>query len=250
MEEMVSRPFGCRRRCARTTAGEQPVRKNVRAQQTARDWIRSAWQGLPHETVEDAICDTQEDAAADFLARSLWPALPVDDIVRLDSADRSLLHRGPAVVPDGFAVRLRDRLVEAAKDRIAAALPGNKHARGGRLLEIVRQEVTSGTNIERTIEWAFRERDNDDFTRLQSLREKVLKRLSTLAAKELASLSEVDPDAEPKRKLKILTALGTPGGTRESRVTIGQFLEGHNPEGFGLPPPTTPRTVYGQVSRA
>ena len=134
-------------------------------QTTARNWVRSHWQELLYAVVEDALREVQEDDAAARLAARLWPAMPVDDVIRLDKADRFLLRRGPAAVPEGFAVRLQERLAKVAQGRIAAALPGNKYAGGRRFLEILRQEVVTVTNIDRSTDWAFRERDTDDFTR-------------------------------------------------------------------------------------
>jgi hypothetical protein len=193
-------------------------------QQLARDWLRGVWRELLHEGVEYALQDAQEEAAADQIADRLWPALPPDDMVRLDQADPSLLRRGTQAVPAGFARQLERRLAEAAALRTATALPGNTHERGGRLTKIVRQEVARGTDVDRTIEWAFRERDTDDFTRRQVLREMVLRRLSTHAAQELAGLAPTDADAEPKRRLKILTALATPGGSPASRAELLRAL--------------------------
>ncbi len=193
-------------------------------QQAVRQWVRSAWRELLHAVVEKAIQDAQEDDAAPRLADQLWPALPARDMVCLDRADRSLLRRGPDAIPAGFSTRLWERLVQLVGERLAAALPGNKYAQGGRLADVVRQEVATGKDIRRTVDWAFRERDTDDFTRPSVLREMVLRRLSTLAAEELAGLAATAPDAEPKRRLKILTALVTPGGTPESRAEILQAL--------------------------
>jgi hypothetical protein len=193
-------------------------------QQIARDWLRGVWRELLHAAIEDAIQDAQEEAATDHIANRLWPALPPDDMVRLDRAERSLLSRGPQAVPDRFARQLERRLVEAAAARAPAALAGNKHGRGGRLTTIVRQEIVRGTDIDRTIEWAFRERDTDDFTRPQELRDLVLRRLSTLAAQELAGLAPADADAEPKRRLKVLTALATSGGAAASRAELLRAL--------------------------
>lgn len=134
-------------------------------QTTARNWVRSHWQELLYAVVEDALREAQEDDAAARLAARLWPAMPVDDVIRLDKADRFLRRRGPAAVPEGFAARLQERLAKVAQGRIAAALPGNKYAGGRRFLEILRQEVVTVTNIDRSTDWAFRERDTDDFTR-------------------------------------------------------------------------------------
>ena len=193
-------------------------------QQLARDWLRGVWTETLSAVIEYAIQDAQEEAAADHIASRLWPSLSFDDTVRLDRADRTLLRRGPKAIPERFAVHLERRLVEKAEASAVVELPDNKHGRGGRLTTIVKQEIKSGKDLDRTCDWAFHERDADDFTRPQALRELVLCRLFTFAYEELAGMAPTDADAEPKRRLKILTALATPGGTMALRAELLQTL--------------------------
>jgi hypothetical protein len=145
-------------------------------------------------------------------------------MVRLDRADASLLRRTSDAVPEALHHKLETRLITAAEEPIATALPSNKHARDKRLRTIIRQELTHFTELNRIIDWAFREQDRDDFTRPQVLRELVLRHLSTRAATEVRQLSAADPDAEPKRRLKVLTSIATPGGSQDSRAALLRAL--------------------------
>lgn len=193
-------------------------------QQLVRFWIRDIWKDLLGDSIEQALQDAQQEDAVNYIADHLWPAFHPDDMMRLDAADPSLVRRGPHAVPDSFAEHLVRRVVVAAEKLAAIKFPSNKYKGGKRLETIIKQEVAGDNDLKRKIEAAFKKRDNDDFTRPMELRELVLRRLSTLAAQELAKLTPVDAETEPKRRLKVLTAIATPGVTPASRAKLLKML--------------------------
>ncbi|WP_020475862.1 hypothetical protein [Zavarzinella formosa] len=200
-------------------------------QQSARDWLRSIWERLIHEKIEESIKNVQQTGSATDIANRLWVSLSVDDLVRLDSSDVALLYCCTPAKHEEISQELREQLFRAASDRVPPALKENKHSKGGNLKTLINQELKT-TDLARFIDLAFAEQDRYDFTRPDELRELVLCCLSGLAAKQLEGLTPVDDETEPKRRLKALTALATPGGDRVARNALIKGLSKGNTAAF------------------
>ena len=112
--------------------------------------------------IGDALQDSQESDACVDIASKLWPALPAAEMIRLDQCDRGLLRRTRSAVSGQLAPHLEQRLYDAAVVRATLSLPGNRHASGKRLRDIVRAERSFGAGIDRAVDKAFQSRDSDD----------------------------------------------------------------------------------------
>jgi len=194
-------------------------------QQAVRHWVRSNWRGLLDEVVEETLGDAQEEDSAARLAGRLWPELPARGHDPPRPGRPVLPTTGIGRCPGGLR-HAPERPLGPRRRRTDRGRPPRQQVRPrARFSEVVRQEVEAGSDIGRAIDQAFRQRDSDDFTRPVALRELVLRRLSSLAAGELSGLAGDGDEDGPKRRLKVLTALSTPGGTHESRAQVLQAIK-------------------------
>lgn len=186
-------------------------------QQAARNALRAAWPELLSEALPVALKASQEDAAVALVVRDLWPAMRLDDVMRVDRAERSFLLRGGAK-PDGFDAALIQVLAAIAEERLRTSQAGNRHARGTALRKLVRQEVEARQVKTRDeADRLFEARGSHWFASSSAIRGRVLQELSDLLLDELLTFSSGD-DTEPKRKLKIVTAIATLGGSGDHRA--------------------------------
>jgi hypothetical protein len=186
-------------------------------QQAARDALRAAWPRLLSEALPVALKASQEDAAAALVVRDLWPAMRPDDVTRLDRAEQSFLLRGGAR-PDGFDAALIQALAAIAEERFRTTHAGSRHARGTALRKLVRQEVEARqVEIRDEADKLFEARHSHWFASPAAIRGRVLQELSDRLLDELLTFGGGD-DTEPKRKLKLVTALATLGGSTSRRA--------------------------------
>jgi hypothetical protein len=186
-------------------------------QQTARDALRDAWPDLLSKALPVALKVSQEDAAAALVVRDLWPAMRSEDVMRLDRAEPGFLLRGGAR-PAGFDAALIHALSTITEDRFRTSHAGNRHARGTALRKLVRQEVQAlQLKICNMVDTEFETRHSHWFASPAAIRGRVLLELSNRLLDELLTFGRGD-DTEPKRKLKIVTALATLGGSDDHRA--------------------------------
>jgi hypothetical protein len=185
-------------------------------QQQTRDALRLVWADLLARSLPGALEVAQTEAAATAVVAILWPAMRPDDLALLDQDDPAFLQRGPAI-PDGFALSVEAELAKRAEGHLRTMFPDNRHARGGDLRRLVSAEVDARLSaIRDAAHQLFDARENDRFCSPAAIRTRVLVHLSDLVLDELRQFEGAD-EAEAKRKLKILTALVTSGGSRAER---------------------------------
>jgi hypothetical protein len=188
-----------------------------RNQQAARDALRAAWPHLLSEVLPVALKASQEETSAALVVRDLWPAMQPDDVIRLDRADQGFLLRGGAR-PDGLNAALIQALAAIAEERLRTSHAGNRHARGAGLCRLVREEVEARqVEIRDEADKVFEARQSHWFASPAAVHGRVLQELSDRLLDELLTLGGGD-DTEPKRKLKVVTALATLGGSAVQRA--------------------------------
>jgi hypothetical protein len=202
----------------------------VSSQQLARNALRSAWPGLIEASLLSALTAAQAEAAAEAVIAGVWPSMRIEDMIRLDRAEESFLLRG-AVHPDCLIDFLEKELEQRAEDALSVTCPGNRHARGRDLRQLLRAELqTRATVIGDMVYKLFEAQRRDRFCSPSEVRESVIRRLSDLILDELKSLGSSD-EADVKRKLKILTAITTLGGHAAQRAArLGQIQTGNTAE--------------------
>jgi hypothetical protein len=187
-------------------------------QQSARDALRGVWDGLLTESLPLALEEGQEKAAAAAVVAAVWPAMHTDDMIRLDRADSGFLVCGPKI-PLGLESCLLEVLAPLAEARLRGLCPGNRHARGKELRHLIREELTRHKDVIRdAVDKLFEARDTDRFCSPIAVRDRVLVQLSDYILDDLRKPGSRN-ECEAKRKLKLLTALATPGGSRTERET-------------------------------
>jgi hypothetical protein len=190
-------------------------------QQAAREALRAAWPELLFEALPVALKASQEDAAVTLVVRDLWPEMRPDDIIRLDRAEQGFLLRG-AARPNGFDAGLIQALAAIAEERFCTSHAGNRHARGTALRKLIRQEVEARqVEIRDDVDKLFETQHSHWFASPATIRGRVLQQLSDRLLDELLTFGGGD-DTEPKRKLKIVTALVTLGGSGERRADASE----------------------------
>ena len=189
-------------------------------QQRAREKLRAEWPVFRDAVLEEAIAEVQEEAAAAKVADRLGTAWAVEDIIRLDRADVALLS--PSLgVPEAFKERLKDKLASAAETKLKESLAGNPHARGSKLKLLIDQEVESQIATLRGLaERISASRPTSTLASPETVRRRAIRLLASKVATELRALPAACDESEPKRRLKLLTALLTPGGKPDQRAAM------------------------------
>jgi hypothetical protein len=214
-------------------------------QQAARDAMRAAWPYLLADALPVALKASQEDAAVALVVLDLWPAMRPDDDMRLNRAEQGFLLRGGAR-PDGFDAALIQVLAAIAEERFRTSHAGNRHARGTALRRLVGQEVGARqVEIRDEVDKLFETQHSHWFAWPAAIRGRVLQELSDRLLDELLTFGGGD-DTEPKRKLKIVTALATLGGSGDRRADRLQRIGDGKTAGF---PYGTPGPRPGRLSR-
>jgi hypothetical protein len=186
-------------------------------QQQARDALRAVWTDLLRSALPEALRQAQTEAPAEAVVNEIWPALPSEALVRLDQADPAFLLRSPTI-PSGLDAILQDRLA-AGQEALRPAHEGNPHARGGKLGYLIRQEWPGHQGeLNRSMDELFEEMGGSQFASPQAIRDRVIVLLSNRVREEL--LATAPPGDDAKRRLKILTALVTAGGTPDQRAAM------------------------------
>ena len=189
-------------------------------QQEVREAVEAVFDDVLRDKIEEIVARAQEADAAKKVAEAMWPALKPEDLILLDRAERGFLERAEHVPPDISEVT--QPLVEAAAlQKLAAATVTNKYARGAKLKGIVRIAVQRrGAQIREAAHRFFERKANDRFADATRTRELVIKELFRRMFTELQALGASPIEDEPKRRLKTLTALGTPGSTPAQRAAL------------------------------
>ncbi|OWK46918.1 hypothetical protein [Fimbriiglobus ruber] len=189
-------------------------------QQIAREGLRAEWPALRDAVLEEALAEVQEETAATAIADRLGTVWAVEDIVRLDRADAALFS--PSVgVPEGFKERLKEKLASAAETKLKESVSDNPHARGGKLRRLIDQEVESQiAHLRGQAERIAASRPGGTLASPDIVRRRTIQLLSSKVATELRAMPAAGDESESKRRLKLLTALSTPGGTPDQRVAM------------------------------
>jgi hypothetical protein len=189
-------------------------------QQEAREAIRKAWPGLLFTAVPLAITKAQEIAFANVAVKTVWPHLTPDQARQLDRNDGSLLLSGPTIPPE-FENELVRQIEVAALPVLASACPGNPYGRGRNLRDLITGEFAANKSASSpVIDAVFADAGKDRLAVPEAVKMKVLIELSNRCLDELYSLKSTDSEKDAKRHLKILTALVTPGGSRDHRDAV------------------------------
>jgi len=189
-------------------------------QQIARERLRAEWYALRDAVLEDALAEVQGEAAAVAVADTLGATWLVEDMIRLDQAD-SVLLSPPVCVPESFKERLKDKLATAAEKKLKESVADNPHARGGKLRRLVDQEVESQVaGLRAEAERTAANRPRGMLASPATVRRRAIQLLSGRVATELRALPAAGDESEAKRRLKLLTALSTPGGTPDQRAAM------------------------------
>lgn len=202
--------------------------------------------------ISSALAEAQAEDSSARLVADIWPQLDPAVLIRLDQADASLMLQCSGISAS-FEHELAKCCFRAAEQHFAAEAATNPYFRGGRLRTFVRQEVTSRWDrIRRRVDELFEARQADSFASRRRALELTIGRLSDRCLDELLAWGGGNDDI-PKRHLKILTALVTPGGTRAYRDGMFECLTSGRTAAFpyiikylnrGIPPapPTLPRS--------
>lgn len=201
-------------------------------QQEAREALRSAWSTIFTAVFPMAVNAAQTAAFAARAVAKIWPVLAIDDLKALDRADAALLQVGTmdrAVLNNC----LIDQIAQSSEPLLTSTCPDNPHARGGRLRTLVQAELVRRTSeLAKALDDLFEAEGTDRLAEPQAVKARVLAEISNRILTELISLKPADSEVAPKRRLKALTALATPGGDREHRDSVLANLGDGNTAGF------------------
>jgi hypothetical protein len=189
-------------------------------QQRVRDGLRADWPSLRDAVLEGALAEAQEEAAAASVLDRLGAVWDVEDIVRLDRSDPVLLLP-PVGVPEAFKERLKNKLALAAEAKLKESVADNPHARGSKLKRLIDQEVESKiVALRGQAERVSASRPQGILVSPEIVRTRAVQLISCKVAAELRALPPGGDESEPKRRLKLLTALSAPGGTPDQRAAM------------------------------
>jgi hypothetical protein len=72
----------------------------VSSQHVARDALRAVWSELVDASLLPALISAQTQTAAEAVVTAVWPTMRLEDMVRLDEAERNFLLRGNTIPAD------------------------------------------------------------------------------------------------------------------------------------------------------
>jgi hypothetical protein len=190
---------------------------NGNRQQAARTELRTFLRTLlTDEVIRTALARAQEVDSAELTSAVVWPRCEPAALVQLDNSEPDFLLRA-AGVSASFENTLTVVCFDAAEAKFATNVAANPYYGGARLHVLVRQEIKFiRDNLHRRADGLFDRFGTDRFASAEKVRDLVKQALSDRCLDELLA-SVGGSDDEPKRHLKILTALVTRGGDRAYR---------------------------------
>jgi hypothetical protein len=196
-------------------------------QQDAREALRVQWAEYLSSALAPAITLAQEEESARRVIDAVWPQMDVDAVARIDCEDPAFLLRSSGL-PAQFLDTLVTELAARAEPHLAATMPKNPYSRGSKLRQIIQQDMAAEEqSIRAAAEDLFRQRQADCLAAPENVRRRVLILLANRVRDAILALQDNDDESEAKRRLKFLSALVTPGGTRVVRDTMrGRLREG------------------------
>jgi hypothetical protein len=118
-------------------------------------------------------------------------------------------------------------LQEEAERSLPSKLPANKYTTGSRLTRIVENLVHyRAGEVQGAASKLFDTKQTDRFASVDGIRTRVISILFDRCFQELNALPSTDPDDEPKRRLKMLTALTVPGTPSERAQLLSEIEDG------------------------
>jgi hypothetical protein len=169
------------------------------------------------------LARAQEIDSAAIVSASIWPRCEPAALIQLDNSDPDFLLRAVGVSAS-FDNSLSVVCFDAAEAKFTANVAANPYYGGTKLRTLVGQEIKFvRDNLRRMADGLFEKFGTDRFASAEKVRELVKQALSDRCLDELLAWIGGNED-EPKRHLKILTALVIRGGNRSYRKKLFETM--------------------------